>query len=100
MNRWEIDEAAARHSRHPVLGPATRFLVEFRDLVDSNSDGWCYWRAPVRACDRLFTLIKTPQAATPDALKRALTPIKSFCTRHRLAMPAIEHCRSTSHKGG
>ena len=89
MNTWEIDDCRDRYAKHPVLGPATRFLADFRDLIDQNSDGWCYWRPPVQAADKLMTLIEHPETATAAALKKALTPIKSFCTRHKLKLPEL-----------
>ena len=90
MNRWEIDEQAARHCNHKVLGPATRFLQHFRDLIDSNSDGWAYWGPPVHGAKRLMLLIQNPETATEATFKKALTPIKTFCTRHKLPMPIVE----------
>lgn len=90
LNRTEIDWAAQRHARHPVLGPASRFLVRFRDLIDGVSDGWCHWGPPVRACAKLFDLVEQKQEPTAANLKRALTPVKSFCTRYKLEMPEIE----------
>jgi hypothetical protein len=87
MNRWEIDCAAERYQDHPVLGKATQFLQRFRDLIDANSDGWCYWRLPIKAAEKLMNMIQKPETATPEMFKKALTPIKSFCTRHKLPMP-------------
>lgn len=80
MNRWEIDESVERYRNHPVLSRATRFLAEFRDETDANSDGWCYWPLPVRAAARLMTLIQSGDA-TESQFKSALGPIKSFYTR-------------------
>lgn len=90
MNRWEIDDRAFRHQNHPVLGKATRFLQRFRDLIDENSDGWAYWRAPVKAAAKLMDMIQQPETATEAAYKKAMTPIKSFCTRHKLPLPSDE----------
>ena len=57
MNRYEIDDAYSRYRSHPVLGPATRTLVSFRDAVDANSDGWPYWVRATNAANRLMELI-------------------------------------------
>lgn len=92
MNESEVDEAAERYALHPVLGPATRTLVNLVRWTNANSDGWPYWQKPAKAADRLMTLIGTSvayrvagperQDATMEAYRAALTPIKSFRTRY------------------
>lgn len=92
MNEYEVEEECARYASHPVLGPATRTLANLVDWTNRNSDGWAYWPKPVRAAKQLQQLIqgKVPESrwdteradATPDALKAALRPIKTFRTRH------------------
>jgi hypothetical protein len=95
MNHCEIDEACYRHAQDPVLRRASKFLADFRDLIDSCSDGWCSWAPPVRAAHKLMTMLENPPVgarqpvATGAAFLKALTPIKSFCTRHKLKMPEI-----------
>ncbi len=101
MNTWEIDQAAARLRDHEVLGPAARFLQNFRDLINANSDGWAYWRQPVRAAAKLQQLlgdavkpfvvrgggpVTRPEVTAAD-VRKALTPIKAFCTRKKLKLP-------------
>lgn len=84
MNTWEIDEAVQKYAKHPVKGPATSILASLRNWTDNNSDGWCYWPKPCRAARQLQELIleKDESKVTPDRLKKALAPIKAFCTRH------------------
>lgn len=90
MNEWDIAQATDRYADHPVLGPATQTLANLRDWTNANSDGWAYWPKPLRAAAKLIELIEgdgTRQArenterATPDAYRRALTPVKAFRTR-------------------
>jgi len=97
MNEWDIAGALARHAKHPVLGPATRFLADYRDEVNAHSDGWPYWSPPVRAAKALMELIKrgddfalasfirtgaaAPVDVTEADLAKALRPIKAFMTR-------------------
>lgn len=82
MNSHEISEAMIRHRNHPILSKATQFLDAFKEEVDSHSDGWAHWSAPVKACDRLMTLIKEGNLNTTAAdYQRALQPIRSFMTR-------------------
>jgi hypothetical protein len=80
MNRWDIDQSVDRFRNHPVLGKATKFLADFRDEVDSHSDGWCHWPLPCRAAKNLQSLIQSGDA-TEAAFKKAIVPIKSFYTR-------------------
>lgn len=81
MNEYDIDRAAERFASHPVLGSATKFLVQYRDQVNQHSDGWAYWGPPVKAASKLFTLIENPDTATIARLRAAIAPIKGFYTR-------------------
>lgn len=86
MNEMDIEEKVRQFQNHPVMGPAARFLRDFKDEVNSHSDGWPYWRPPVQAARQLMTLFDTsnpwdePKATEAD-VKRALGPIKAFMTR-------------------
>jgi hypothetical protein len=96
MNSYDIEEAVAVLGRDPVLGKAARFLKEFKEEVDSHSDGWAYWRPPVAAAARLMQIIQHAVAkargyASADAeanidiseqaIAKAMAPIKAFMTR-------------------
>lgn len=93
MNESEVDDAAERYALHPVLGPATRTLVNLVRWTNSNSDGWPYWRKPAQAAAKLMELVErdgtakyrfdTERAdATMAAYRAALTPLKAFRTRY------------------
>lgn len=88
MNESEIDESVFRYQRHPVLGKATRFLADYRDEVNSNSDGWPYWGA--KAAARLMELIHNARDREPTEaeIRKAIGPIRSFCTKKGLTCPA------------
>jgi hypothetical protein len=95
MNDYEIERALETALRNdlPVMTEAVYRLIKLYNWTNSNSDGWAYWPKPVRAADKLMTLIESvdPFAGgmwgdeaddlDPADLKRALTPIKSFLTR-------------------
>jgi hypothetical protein len=94
MNDYDIQMAQQILGSDPVLGPAIRFLNEFRNEVNEHSDGWAYWSAPLKAAAQLMTLIQTgvnarregkAHGVTVDNLKRAMAPIKAFMTRRGLA---------------
>lgn len=80
MNAADIDWAVERHARHPVLSRATKILSALKDLVNANSDGWAYWPHPVRAADKIITLIESGDGTEED-LKKAIVPLKTFLTR-------------------
>lgn len=100
MNEYDIEEAADRFIAHPVLGPATRTLYELMRAVNSNSDGWPYWRAPANAAAKLMELIQGDRSwdarygdrpdVTLEQLRKAYRPIKAFRTRHGLAFDLYE----------
>jgi hypothetical protein len=91
MNDYDIAMARRAFADHPVLAPAVEIVANLRDWTNQNSDGWAYWPKPCRAAARLIELIErdgTWEArygarddATPEELKAALRPIKSFLTR-------------------
>ena len=99
MNEGEVQEYASRFAKHPTLGPATKFLKDFMEMVDQNSDGWAYWSPAPTAADRLMTLIEkySPyghnQPAEPPTMaevRKTLAPIKSLCTRRKLPCPTLD----------
>lgn len=113
MNRYEIEEAVRLARRTPEYLPYVQFLSDWKDVVDSCSDGWPYWAPPVRAAKKLMEQVQAldshirygssqylggggvgpavskypkPEVA---AFKRALTPIKSFATKHKMTLPVL-----------
>lgn len=100
LNEYDVDAAARRFSGDPVLGPATQTLANLVDVVNRNSDGWPYWKAPTKASVKLQRLIADAttnavrgygdEAVTsPEAVKAAYRPIKSFCTKHKLTVEFV-----------
>ncbi len=101
MNGYEIEDAAARYRAHPILGPATRTLLNLRDAANSNSDGWAHWPKPARAAARLMDLIERDGTAryrfdderadvTTAELRKAYAPIKAFRTRSGIHFDIVE----------
>lgn len=86
MNRYEVEDTRFRFANHPVLARATRFLYEFVEETDANSDGWSSWPLPGRAAGQLMDLIQRGDSATTEAqFQKSLAPIKSFMTRRGYA---------------
>jgi hypothetical protein len=42
MNEAEVEFAAQELGNDPILGPAARFLQDFKDFVNATTDGWAY----------------------------------------------------------
>ena len=94
LNEYEIEDASRRWAervRHPVLGPAAVSLERFMRCINRHSDGWPYWQKGTRPAVRLMELIQgdwprnahddVREDATPEALRKALMPIRSFLKR-------------------
>jgi hypothetical protein len=100
MNEYDVADAKRRYAEHPVLGPATTTLANLVEWTNANSDGWPYWSKPCRAAKALQRLIQgdPPTSwrddervdATPEKLRLALRPIKSFRTRHGASFDIVE----------
>ncbi len=93
MNDYDLAYAVRRFG---AAGTQNRLevalLVErLRKWTNANSAGWAYWPAPVRAARTAMGLIHSTTSALNDAqeredateavVKRALSPVKAFCTR-------------------
>lgn len=100
-NRYDIERWQQRFNSAtgvPNLGKAADNLDALREYVDTHSDGWGYWRAGTAAGNRLAALLQDADKRerdswstgrfydiTPDDLRKALTPVKSFLTRQGVA---------------
>ncbi|UOK18417.1 hypothetical protein SEA_BRUHMOMENT_101 [Arthrobacter phage BruhMoment] len=97
MNEYEIDDIVEMFGRDkeeiPNLHAAALALSRLRGWTNCHSDGWQYWSKPSAAATQLVTLIKDGerqyrktwewQDCTEAQLTKALTPVKSFLTRHK-----------------
>lgn len=92
MNQWEIEQAAAAKHACPNVRKGVKLLMALVHSVNAQSDGWAYWNAPSKACQKLQTLLKTAgnleygtNGTITDAdLKKALSPIRSMATRQKV----------------
>lgn len=83
----------------PEFAPYSKYLSDWRDTVNANSDGWPYWHAGSKAADKLGNLVKQAaesvyrsevSAPDTDELKKAMRSIKSAATRHNLTAPEFD----------
>jgi hypothetical protein len=96
MNDFDISNASQRYTSG-VRAQAIKILQAHVDVVNSNSDGWTYWKPPVAAARKLMELIMGPpsisEVTAAECLKLALRPIKAFYTKHpMLPRPVLLDC--------
>jgi len=99
MNEGEVDEAlAVVERRAPEYFPYVKYLSDWRDTINRNSDGWPYWTAGTRCASNLMVLVAKlmdsirggrGERPTKKEFDRTLTPIKSCATRHKLPVPTL-----------
>jgi len=100
LRTWAPDQ-------EPKYGPYIQYLSDWRDIVNRNSDGWHYWKIARNAAKKLSELatqleewvrsggeaphrLPQPPKPTLEQFRKALTPIKSFATRHQLPAPELK----------
>jgi len=99
MNEHEIDRALDLVGQYaPEFLPYVKYLSDWRDIINQNSDGWPYWSAGTRPSGALQELvtklvnsIQSRGSVAPSAreFEKSLTPIKSFATRKKLPVPVL-----------
>ena len=99
MNEYDIDRALEVVRQHaPEFFIYVKYLSDWRDIINQNSDGWAYWSAGTRPASNLEDLIsklmhsisgRNVEEPSVKEFYKALTPIKSFATRHKLPAPVL-----------
>jgi hypothetical protein len=89
MNEMEIQETVSRTFNDPVMRAGALTLRELSVAVDQMSDGWAHWPAPARAAKQLMEILTgrkqfNSEKELVQALRKSLTPIRSFKTKHKL----------------
>lgn len=94
MNDFDLARACQRYTeeRTPRRLALTLVVTALAEQTNRVSDGWAYWPKPCRAADKAISLIESTaypeyerrqrEDITEAEFKAALTPIKSFLTRH------------------
>jgi hypothetical protein len=91
MNQVEIEWAASQHHDCPNVRKGVRLLKRLMEAVNSQSDGWPYWKAPAQAAEKLTALLQSAgnlQCGTHGRisaadLRKAITPIRSMVIRQQ-----------------
>lgn len=110
MNTYEIDETVEIIAQHaPQLAKYAKFLADWRDTVNANSDGWAHWTGGTKPADSLSTLLKavvdhfrtgqfgrSKPLPTDAQFRKALAPIRAAATKHNLTAPTLQDESSKS----
>lgn len=108
LNEYEIDRIAERTEEHaPEFHPFAKFLRDWKDAVNENSDGWPYWKAGSSCAKRLMSLLKQAEESIitrgepprVEDLRKALAPIRAMATRHGLMAPVLDESAAPSGPG-
>ena len=93
MNDYDLDYAISRFTRSAAPNRLALALVvnQLRLWTDSHSDGWAYWRQPVRAAAKAIELIDSRTSAEDEhqenndiserEMLEAVKPIERFLRR-------------------
>ena len=92
MNGYEVEEAVVQFQNNPVLAPAARYLNDFRELIDNNSDGWAYWSYGTKCANDLCNILAAARLQyyrnsrdyvppTAEQVKKAVQKIRTFVLR-------------------
>ena len=94
MNGYEVEEAVVQFQDNPVLAPAARYLSDFRELINDNSDGWTNWSYGTRCANDLCDILSAARLnifqnsrdyvpPTTEQVKKAVQKIRTFVLRCR-----------------
>ena len=95
LNDWDLQEARARFGSGNTPNRLALAIVvdNLREMTDEVSDGWAYWQKPRQAAKRAVEHIRPGTYAdmmlqeerdiTDAAMRSAVTPVRSFLTRHQ-----------------
>lgn len=90
-NEGDIERAAELTAKLPVESrrrQVARLLSAFRDVVNANSDGWCYWALASKAATGLIAILESNDAEPSErAFNAAVARVKTLCTKYRLPFP-------------
>lgn len=92
MNEPEIKGAAQAQHDCPNVRKGVWLLLKLMQAVNAQSDGWPYWSAPVKAAEKLMTLLQTAGNLAygthgkieTAALRKAITPIRTMATHQKV----------------
>jgi MoxR-like ATPase len=92
MNEHDVEEARHQWQDHKVLGPAAETLSNVVWATNACSDGWAYWPKPVRAAQRLMTMLDT--CAQLDRRAKELPDDAELLATYKLAVRPLKALRT------
>lgn len=98
MNRDEIERMVEiAEEEMPKILPFVRFLNDWKEIVDENSDGWSSFRAGSKCAEKLMILVKEAESSRRgrgqvpprELFKRSLASIRSFASKRDFPVPEL-----------
>lgn len=98
MNTWDIDEMVyIAETEMTEVVPFARYLADWRDVVNQNSDGWSSWKAGSKCAEKLMNLLNEAKQTRfgggdlppRELFMKSLSPIKRLATTKGLTAPEL-----------
>lgn len=96
MNESDIDIAVEMVGKYrPEFLPYVKFLERWKEVVNSNTDGWPYWAGGARPAKQLMSLVHEVVAnirhssaplPTHPQFRKAMGPVKAAASRKGWAL--------------
>ena len=94
FNESQIQEMAHRAQSNPELAPFGKIALRYVEIVNSNSDGWPYWKAASKSAARFLQSLhkltmphyyryNEPMPSIAE-LRKSLAPMKALLTKRGL----------------
>jgi hypothetical protein len=100
MNEHEIDrcvEILEQQGSH--ASRFAKYLSDWKDVVNANSDGWAHWQGGSRPAAKLSDLLQRAvnvavgrdrgEAPTEQEFAKALSPIRAAATKNGFQAPVL-----------
>lgn len=104
MNQYDIDHAAEELRDTPVYGPAALYLQDYKDLINSMSDGWSYWSYGTKCAKDLEAIVqegmhvRQPYGAYWDTVATATATVTDVKKAARKIETFWKRCKQTTNK--
>ena len=105
INSGEIEDALEQFQRDPVLGPAAKYLDDYKEKLDSCTDGWSSWSGGTKCASDLCKILADAEynrivhargyiAPTRESVVKACKKIENFiltneCLKHKITPPVL-----------
>lgn len=105
MNEYDIDRAKDILTEYaPEAAKFAVFLSDYKDQINSMSDGWAHWPAGARPANRLSDLLSKAvdsvqgrgDMPSEAEFMKALSPMRAAATRHKFKAPELKEIAAST----